>query len=645
MKKNFALLLFCALAITLKAQTPLATQPFGKIDKADLEMKACDFEKDANAMILFDKGDVYFQPVDGRLHLVTHRHKRIKIFNANGKNEGDIRLEYFSGGHLETISDLQAQTINITNGVVEHIKVDKKQIFNESVDNDHVAIVFSFANVQPGSVLEYQYDLISNSPGDFPNWYFQSHLPTRYSELTTKIPDEISYKNLERKFQPYAVDVKSNDNTWVRAIANVPSLTTEPYMTSVEDNCERLLFQLSNITPGAGYYSTDFSISWQKVGQNLIDNAYFGGWMDKKILGEEEILAQAKTLVSPDDKIAFIFNKVKNAMKWNKVYFKYSLDGPSKAWQIKSGTSGEINLIVYHLIKKAGIQGYTMVVSTRDNGKINPAYPNDYLFNSIVVYVPIDSVTHYVLDATNKYNVYNQIPQNLLNNFGLILNKDAKSYNMVFIDENQPGRQTIFIDGEIKADSKIAGTANIESYTYNRTAALEKYSVEGEKKYVDYLKNNDNNLQVSAIKFENFDVDTLPLKQALTFNLDLTGSDDNYIYFNPNMFGYPKINPFSSPNRFTDIDFGYPSKFALVGSYKMPAGYKIESLPKSSGLIMPDGSISFKRVTAEQGGVIIVRYVIDQKKSMFFKEDYPDIHEFFKKMYEMLNEQIVLKKS
>jgi hypothetical protein len=56
MNKTFTILLLCLFTSLLKAQTPPTTQPYGKIDIADLEMKACDFEKDANAEVLFNKG-------------------------------------------------------------------------------------------------------------------------------------------------------------------------------------------------------------------------------------------------------------------------------------------------------------------------------------------------------------------------------------------------------------------------------------------------------------------------------------------------------------------------------------------------------------------------------------------------------------
>jgi hypothetical protein len=141
------------------------------------------------------------------------------------------------------------------------------------------------------------------------------------------------------------------------------------------------------------------------------------------------------------------------------------------------------------------------------------------------------------------------------------------------------------------------------------------------------------------------EADTLPLTQNFEFSLDLTGSDENYIYFKPNLFASEFANEFLSEHRFTDIDFGYMTVDALNGNYKIPAGYKIDAMPKSMNMAMPDNSIVFRRMVAQEDGVIAIRYFLRLNKSPFFKENYPEFHEFFKKMNEMLNEQVVLKKS
>jgi len=437
--------------------------------------------------------------------------------------------------------------------------------------------------------------------------------------------------------QPY---VKNTDE--VKSMANIPSLSSEPYMTSKKDNYERILYQLKSYNAGAA--SQSFSDTWQKVGENILEFDDFGGQFKRKLTGEDVILAKAKGLKSNNEKIALVFNEVRNSMKWNGDDERYTDDGTSEAWEKKIGNSTEINLMVYHLLKKAGVKVFPMLVSTRENGRANPAYPSRYQFNRTVTYFPIDSNQFYVLDATSKYNVYNETPTELLNGFGFYMDKDNKVYDMVFLQNPSPVRQNVMVNAEIKPDGKVTGTAQVNSFGYKREFIVKKYKTDGEKKYIDYLRDDDNNLKIAGIKFDNMEVDSLPLTQNIDFTLDLTGTDENYIYLSPNLFSGLRSNPFLSENRFTDIDFGYRSNYSINGNYKIPSGYKADAMPKNISMSMPDKSISFRRIVAEQDGSIIIRYVIDFKKSIYFKEVYPEFHEFFKKMTEMMSEQIVLKK-
>ena len=95
----------------------------------------------------------------------------------------------------------------------------------------------------------------------------------------------------------------------------------------------------------------------------------------------------------------------------------------------------------------------------------------------------------------------------------------------------------------------------------------------------------------------------------------------------------------------TNVDFGYPRSYTIINEiYKMPAGYKTDALPKNVSMIMPDKSFIFKRVVVEQDGSILVRYNIIFNEAEYSKDKYTDMYAFFKKMNEMLAEQIVLKK-
>jgi len=312
-------------------------------------------------------------------------------------------------------------------------------------------------------------------------------------------------------------------------------------------------------------------------------------------------------------------------------------------------------MMLYHLLKKAGIKSSPLIASAKIKGKINPANPSIFSLNNTVIYVPVDSTKTYVLDATNKHASYNTMPESILNSFAFnidphdalsINNSDnLKAYNVMFVSDDQPAMQSVFMNAEIKPDGKLEGNAEITSSRYNKTGALQLYESKTEEKYLDTLKNFDNNLKISSYKRENADVDSLPLVQKVDFSLNLTGSDGNYIYVNTPLFNLFSKNPFLSEERYSDIDFGYLNNYSIYSVYKLPAGFKTDALPKTLTLVTPDKSIIFKRTVAESEGTVLIKYVIIRNKSIYFKEDYPDLREFYKKMYELLGEQIVLKKA
>lgn len=653
MNKFFTALLLGILAFAGKAQTPTQSlpgvMPFGKVDVADLEMKTCDFEKDANAEILFNKGNVFF---DQQFNIVMEVHKRIKIFNDNGMKQAEIHIPYQGGNRLEFITGLQAQTINLVDGKPEITKLDKKLVYTKFIDKLKNEIAFTFPNVKAGSIIEYKYSWNTVSYGNFPDWFFQQKIPVRYSEFDTSIPEYFTYRTQSRVYEPYVKDESKsesftgyNNDIRNRAMANIHSLPDEVYMSSYADNLQALVFQLTNITSTqAGVYKS-YSDTWGKVGGKLIEDVDFGGQLKRKLKDEELILSKAATLKTSTEKIAYIFSEVKNNMKWDGVDRWYTIDGTAKAWERKSGNSAEVNIILYHLLKQAGIEVYPMVVSTRDHGKVVANYTSLSQFNKAVVYIPLDDDKMYVLDATNKYNSFNDIPADLLNSSGLYVDKSKDVYDIVYLHNDKPVNQTVYVVADIKTDGKIVGVANIRSASYHRKSAVEKYKTDGEKKYIEALKDGDNGLKITAVKFQDIDVDSIPLLQTIDFSLELAGSDENYIILNPNLFSSLKNNPFLAEQRLTDIEFGYNKSYTIGGRYTLPAGYKVDAMPKSGGITMVDKSISFKRTVEQQDGYISLRYTIDFKQPMYGKKSYPDFREFVKVLYQMLNEQIILKKA
>jgi hypothetical protein len=631
MYKTFTLLFLTLFTISVNAQNIADVLPFGKIDTADLRMTTCSFEKDANAMVLFDKADVNIDEY-GVIKFIHH--KRIKIFNDNGKKEANITLSF-----IDDITDIKAETINLKGQKIEFTQVDPNLIYKQKISKNLKSLTFAFPDVKNGSVIEFSY-IWKIYTWYLPFWFFQSNIPQRYSEIKTSINlfshIEVAY-NVNQPFVKDSDDVigpKNNPAGVIhkRAISNVPSFKEEPFMTPINDNLPRVIFKSTRA-------------SWFKVHRDLLNDDDFGKQFIYRLPDEKDILAKIRLLKNKELIIDSIFNLVKNRMTWNKEDEWYTIDGIHKAWGKKTGNSTEINLILYRLLSEAGIKAFPMVLSTPDNGNIDVNNPNLSQFDKTVICATPDTTHIYIMDATNKHNLYNQVPLELLSLYGLVIYPNKPLfYNLLRISSDTLSKETVYITADIKPDGKMTGTANIFSEGYNRASKSQLYKSIGEKKYIDNLCNHNNDLKVTSFKLENMDNDTLGMAETADFTLNLSASDERYIYFNPNMFSSLGDNPFLSENRFSDIDFLFKNKYVIAGRYIIPNGYKADVLPANHIIISRDKSISFERIAGVQDNAVQLRYVITRTKILYNKEEYPTLHEFYKQLYELLNEQIVLKK-
>jgi hypothetical protein len=634
LKKLFTILILLCGVLTTRAQI----RGFGNIDTADLKLTTCDFEKDANAMVLFDRAKVLFSLMGT---VTMERHKRIKILNEKGKEQGNVRVEYNNLYGVEHVLNIEAQTINLDKGKIVVSKIDPKLFYFEHTDKNKDALVISFPNVREGSVIEYRYTLARTISANFPAWYFQSDIPTRYSEFDAYFNPRIKFSALYRKNLEFLRDTTlPGGHTW--AVSNMSSSKKEAFMRADGDALESVALLITEVEDFTGK-TIHLNDSWSSTGKKLAEAKDYYKELDQSLSDEGKLIKAAGELKTDDEKIAFMFNAVKTTIGWNGYENWRTTDGIKNAWKKRTGNSAEINAILYHLLKKSGVKAYPMLVSTRDNGLIEPNFVDIFQVNNLVTYVPVDSTKYYILDATDRYNTYNQIPYNLLNSYGLYLDKDRDKYDMVFIATKTPSREVTVINGDIGTDAKMQGKCDILSYGYNRTGDLELYKTEGEKKYEEFLTENDNSLKLSNLKLENTEIDTLPLKQNFDFTDDLNNTD-NYIFFSPNIFTSLHSNPFFSEKRSSEIDFGFADDHIIFGRYKIPPGYNVESLPKDASLMLSDKSLKFKRTLGKEDGYISLHYEIRIVRTKFSKSEYPNLREFYKKMYDLLNEQIILKK-
>jgi hypothetical protein len=141
--------LVACIIINLSIISPCVAQKagvkFGKIDVADLEMKAYDRDSTAHAVVLYERGYL-----DGVTSVFT-RHRRVKVFTSAGTSQANFVIQ------TPAKSDISGYTYNLVNGQVVRTKLENSNIFKETIYAGLDVYKLFFPNVKPGSIIELEY--------------------------------------------------------------------------------------------------------------------------------------------------------------------------------------------------------------------------------------------------------------------------------------------------------------------------------------------------------------------------------------------------------------------------------------------------------------------------------------------------------
>ncbi|MES1214474.1 MAG: DUF3857 domain-containing protein [Bacteroidota bacterium] len=642
MKKLFFLLYACWVNSTIAAQKNLPA--FGEIDIADLQMKSCSFEPDASAMRLFDFLESEYEPLVFGDKIRTERRVRIKIFNEKGYPYATIKIPYYNNKRKTSISELKGIIYSLDgSGNIISQKIEEADFFKEKAMEKVGMLRFTFPNLKPGSVIEYTYTLTEKNRLQFDTWFIQSEIPALYVTANIIIPTfsrirETIFGNdtVSQKIEKLSKGLPRYKYIFYKE--KVRSFQPEPFLSSPRDYLLRVGFMFF----AKDSYVPDVfsSASLWKIAANLIlESRSFTDQFNKEIPGTEKIIDTASTIINSDEKISYIYNAVKKRLPEKMEHTAYPQD-IEDAWKSRSGSTAEINMILINLLKRSNIHCFPVLVSTRENGKINIDFPNLGQFNGMDVLV-YEGNSSYLIDASLKFQTYDIPPLNILNRQGLLLDPNDPRWIMI-TDDRPLLKQNINIFGMLTEDGKIEGSASIEYDDYAKSLALDSTIEENDNKSNNILNKKISGLKILSSKTENIN-NSEPLLQNIEFDLELQQTGDFY-YVNPNFFSDKNKNPFTKEKRETDIDFGCNQEFLVNMQLELPASFQIENLPKNIIIRSPDSSFAFTRIASFDHSNISFSQKLEIKKAIFDKEKYAGLYEFFNQINTQMAEEIILKK-
>ena len=647
---NKILLLLTVLIVSgnlLQAQT---FPNFGIISQEERELKECAFDREADAVYLLHEAVSNY---NDHYNLLTEHHVRLKILKEKGIQHADILIPYYSDDGFEYISEIEAQVFNYDDQGNSSIhKLDKKSVYNKKTTKYHSETRFALPSVKVGSIIEYRYLSTMKHYGGLKDWSFQEELPVIKSKYTLTILPNYEFSYLFHKSPSMPADVKSDPQAGriFFTMNNISGLKDEPYMDARKDYLQRVAFQLSahKNTSSDGYSTTsstktEYSASWQQVIQEINSSDGFGNQLNKNLEGTESFIRQVKLVNDNARKAEQVYYYVRNSMSRGPINSKFSPDGIKNAWNKKTGTNGEINLVLINLLRAAGLEANPLLVSERKNGSVNKDYPSADQFNAVYAIVPAGNKTFY-LDASNKFAPPGIIPVDILNTVALVVNK--KTGGLITVaDEAVQYREVINIMATADAEGNLKGDVFLSSQHYARVERLKEYRQDKENFLNHYFRHYISGIQIDSFSMQDELVDSVALKQQFSFRSAAQHTGD-YLFVPVNLFtGYDK-NPFVAASRFTNINFGYRQVVKLNLIIQLPTALAIDAMPKPMKLVNEDNTILFERniLYDEAANKIVARIHIELKKSLFALDEYETLKEFYKKMFSLLNEQIVVKK-
>ncbi|MBI3519728.1 MAG: transglutaminase, partial [Bacteroidetes bacterium] len=409
---------------------------FGKPNLDEILLKTCSQDSSAEAELLYDKESIDFFVNENNIYSIRNTyHGRLKIYKKSGLDRGIIKLtQKKRDGSGETIENIKGYTYNEKSGKIDITALNSSSVFTEKV-NDYESVTKIIApNLKEGSVFDYTYTritpfTITNRPN---TWFFQGVIPYNWSEVSIVIPGRFFYKMFYHGYIPLLINETKDTtinfgNDLIKAvkyrfvIKNSPSFVSESYMTSYKDFVAKLEFELASYTPPYGGQQLRYTETWDDINEILLKDGNFGERLNNT--GFLKDLADDFDYITDTmEKVRAAFRYVSKTIKWNGASYLYIDENLSKVFDKRTGTNVEINMILVALLRRMNIIANPAIISTRENGEINEAFPLLNKFNYTVAQAKVGG-RDIIMDATERFSKPNMLPYSSLTKKVFIVEK------------------------------------------------------------------------------------------------------------------------------------------------------------------------------------------------------------------------------
>lgn len=655
----FLSLLFYNCYLFAQASENLIPNPkFGKPTTEELTMTSYVPDSSAVAVVLYKQTLVDYNWLSENFGITYSYKTRIKILKDEGTSYANVTIPFYEPKSnrtvKETISGLSAYAYNMENGKMVRTKMKREEVFEERLNDSYQQIKFSIPQVKIGTVIEYEYKILSDLYYHIRDWQAQDDIPVFYTVFEVTIPEYFKFnidthgmEHLETKQgrvnQSFTINAQllqcnASHSTFIGH--QLPAIKDDAYVWCPENYSAQVNLELQGYAfPGMLY--KNFTQTWEEIEQLLSDDQDFGGRLKMSNPFKEEMAAlHLEQIDNIAEKISAIYTLLKSKVIWNE---KYALYGQSTRQILKDGTgsNADINFLFISMLKDAGIDAYPIVMSRRDQPMIPYSHPSLQKLSTFIVGIADTDSTLVYLDASVRDGYINVLPPLLMTNRARLLKPQQSQWiNLQNIYKNFT-RSTI--QATISPDGKLTGK-RMTSYSGQSTADLRK-EFRMSKDSLDFIQKicNRENIEIKSYTATKLHCFSPTIQETMEFEKQVT-VNDSYIYVNPLVFLHISESPFKQSERRLPVEFAYPELLNIGINLTIPEGYVIDELPESNKIVTSDGKMSALYYIVQKGRQVNIRYTFSLSQLLYTPDSYSELKTFWEQLAKKNNAMMVLKK-
>jgi hypothetical protein len=487
----------------------------------------------------------------------------------------------------------------------------------------------------------------------YKSWYFQEDIPKLYSEYRPSIPGNWEYNiklvggkklytntSFLRKNCLQVGGAGSSDcGDYIYVMKDIPAFVEEEFMTTKENYLARIEYELK-VFRGFDGRVDNITKTWKSTESELKNDNDLGRQLKKTSVTKDLLSEAIVTIPDPLEKAKAIYEFVQNTYTWDKEFRIFTDVSVKDLVKDKSGNVSEINILLHNLLEANDIHVKPVLLSTRNNGFATRLYPVISDFNYLIVQVEIGDET-FMLDATDDYLSFGQLPFRCLNQYGRLLDFKEGGY-WVDIKANQVSINKFRVTLNIDENETLNGSIQGHKSGYHALRAKKEYFSNPEAYLNSYMNT------YPSIQFLNHESDTTnktdtEFSEVFEIEQPLESVGDN-LYINPFLMTFLDDNPLKLQERTYPIDFGYQDAFLYSVELNIE-NYEVVDIPKSLNLSLPNktGTLIFNTSVNENSVILFFKF--NFKEAIYDAAYYDVLKDYFKSIVDIQkNTLIVLKK-